>query len=68
LQVGNAWTDSTVDNFGAIFYWWTHALISDASFHGVVKNVSVNSLFATFFVSLLLLRFSLIQVAQTLAV
>jgi hypothetical protein len=30
--------------------------------------VSVNSLFATFFVSLLLLRFSLIQVAQTLAV
>lgn len=44
LQVGNAWTDATVDNFGAIFYWWTHALVSDAAFHGVVKSVSVNLL------------------------
>lgn len=53
LQVGNAWTDAAVDNFGAVFYWWTHALVSDTTFHGVVKNVSVLSLFATFSINLL---------------
>lgn len=66
LQVGNAWTDATVDNFGAIFYWWTHALVSDAAFHGVVKNVSVNSLYATLYINLPLLLLSLIQVVERL--
>ncbi|KAL3682548.1 hypothetical protein R1sor_000570 [Riccia sorocarpa] len=38
IAVGNAWTDSAIDNFGAIFYWWTHALISDTSFYGMAKT------------------------------
>lgn len=28
--VGNAWTDPGYDNEGAVDFWWTHALISDA--------------------------------------
>lgn len=28
--IGNAWTDAGFDNEGAVDFWWTHALISDA--------------------------------------
>lgn len=38
-QVGNAWTDADIDNYGAIFYWWSHALISDATFKGISNEV-----------------------------
>ncbi len=38
-QVGNAWTDTDIDNYGAIFYWWSHALISDATFKGISNEV-----------------------------
>lgn len=38
MAVGNAWTDADIDNFGAIFYWWSHALVSDATYRGVVKT------------------------------
>ncbi|KAL3160666.1 hypothetical protein ABBQ32_010583 [Trebouxia sp. C0010 RCD-2024] len=27
--IGNAWTDASFDNEGAVDFWWTHALISD---------------------------------------
>jgi serine carboxypeptidase-like clade 2 len=30
--VGNAWTNAAIDNFGAAFDWWTHAVISDSTF------------------------------------
>lgn len=43
MLVGNAWTDANVDNFGAIFFWWTHALVSDSTFKGVVKNCNFSS-------------------------
>ncbi|BBN16519.1 serine carboxypeptidase-like clade II [Marchantia polymorpha subsp. ruderalis] len=43
IAVGNAWTDASHDNFGAIFYWWTHALISDTSFYGMVKTCNLSS-------------------------
>eukprot|EP01113_Clastostelium_recurvatum_P033843 TRINITY_DN4522_c0_g1_i1.p1 TRINITY_DN4522_c0_g1~~TRINITY_DN4522_c0_g1_i1.p1 ORF type:complete len:469 (+),score=81.52 TRINITY_DN4522_c0_g1_i1:37-1407(+) len=33
--VGNAWTYSAIDNYGAIFYWFSHALISEESFVGM---------------------------------
>jgi len=35
FMVGNAWTDSPYDNYGAAFDWWTHALISDKTFQGL---------------------------------
>eukprot|EP01111_Echinosteliopsis_oligospora_P005467 TRINITY_DN1881_c0_g1_i1.p1 TRINITY_DN1881_c0_g1~~TRINITY_DN1881_c0_g1_i1.p1 ORF type:complete len:459 (-),score=135.72 TRINITY_DN1881_c0_g1_i1:75-1451(-) len=33
FAAGNAWTDAPLDNYGAAFYWWTHALISDHTFN-----------------------------------
>lgn len=51
FMVGNAWTYMVlfhfhsppirlqpIDNAGAVFYWWTHALISDDSYEGMMKN------------------------------
>lgn len=38
-QVGNAWTDAGIDNYGALFYDWTHAIISDAAYYGVANTV-----------------------------
>lgn len=35
FMVGNAWTYAPYDNYGAVFDWWTHALISDATFLGL---------------------------------
>jgi len=35
IMVGNAWTVPPVDNFGAVYYWWTHAMISDQTFEGI---------------------------------
>jgi len=32
FAAGNAWTDAPLDNYGAAYYWWTHALISDNTF------------------------------------
>ncbi|KAL2611260.1 hypothetical protein R1flu_022952 [Riccia fluitans] len=43
IAVGNAWTDSSIDNFGAIFFWWTHALISDTSFYGMAKTCNLSA-------------------------
>jgi len=36
--VGNPWTDSDLDNYGAVFDWWSHALISDQTFKGLVDS------------------------------
>ncbi|GIM06742.1 hypothetical protein Vretimale_10995, partial [Volvox reticuliferus] len=36
--VGNPWTDTAIDNMGAIDYWWTHALVSDQTAQGVRAN------------------------------
>jgi len=38
FQVGNAWTNAAFDNAGAVFDWWSHALISDQTYQGVNKN------------------------------
>jgi len=35
FMVGNAWTDPRYDNYGAAFYWYTHAIISRATFIGL---------------------------------
>jgi len=35
FMAGNPWTFMPIDNYGAVFYWWTHALISDFTFYGI---------------------------------
>ncbi|GAQ88391.1 serine carboxypeptidase [Klebsormidium nitens] len=40
--VGNAWTDAGIDNYGALFYDWTHAIISDAAYYGVANTCDFN--------------------------
>eukprot|EP00798_Chlamydomonas_sp_ICE-L_P017508 gene17508-23820_t len=37
LSLGNAWTDPQNDNRGNVEYWWTHALISDRTYLGMLK-------------------------------
>jgi len=36
--VGNAWTNAFYDNSGAVFDWWSHAMISDQTYQGIDKN------------------------------
>eukprot|EP00824_Muranothrix_gubernata_P000747 TRINITY_DN1087_c0_g1_i1.p1 TRINITY_DN1087_c0_g1~~TRINITY_DN1087_c0_g1_i1.p1 ORF type:complete len:331 (+),score=42.87 TRINITY_DN1087_c0_g1_i1:100-993(+) len=35
IQVGNPWTMPALDNEGCVLMWWSHALISDQTFHGM---------------------------------
>lgn len=37
-MVGNAWTYSVFDNRGAVDYWYTHALISNETYQGIINN------------------------------
>uniref|UniRef100_A0A7R9YTY5 Carboxypeptidase n=1 Tax=Chlamydomonas euryale TaxID=1486919 RepID=A0A7R9YTY5_9CHLO len=36
--VGNAWTDTAIDNEGAVDFWWAHALISDETNQGLKET------------------------------
>eukprot|EP01116_Phalansterium_solitarium_P022795 TRINITY_DN7660_c0_g1_i1.p1 TRINITY_DN7660_c0_g1~~TRINITY_DN7660_c0_g1_i1.p1 ORF type:complete len:498 (+),score=133.74 TRINITY_DN7660_c0_g1_i1:88-1494(+) len=38
FMAGNAWTYAAIDNAGAVFYWWTHAMISDETYNGIVAT------------------------------
>jgi len=38
FMAGNAWTYMPIDNAGAVFQWWTHALISDESYTGAMTT------------------------------
>lgn len=40
--VGNAWTDAPVDNYGAAFDWYTHGLVSESTFNGVVTQCNLS--------------------------
>lgn len=42
--VGNAWTDAALDNYGAAYYWYTHALVSDSTFNGVVTQCNLSEI------------------------
>jgi len=41
---GNPWTFMPIDNRGAVDYWWTHALISDESYNGIVANCNFSDI------------------------
>jgi len=38
IMVGNAWTYMPIDNAGAVFYWWSHALISDDTYNNIMST------------------------------
>jgi len=35
IMAGNPWTYMPIDNGGAVFDWWSHALISDNTYAGI---------------------------------
>lgn len=38
MQVGNAVTDNYYDNLGTVTYWWSHAMISDKTYHQLIST------------------------------
>ncbi|GLJ15733.1 hypothetical protein SUGI_0258910 [Cryptomeria japonica] len=38
FMVGNAVTDDYYDNLGTVNYWWSHAMISDQTYHSILRN------------------------------
>ena len=38
FMVGNAWTDSTIDNRGAVDFWFQHGMVSSATYSGIVAS------------------------------
>ena len=43
FMVGNAWTVAELDNAGAVFYDWTHGLISDENYLGIFKACNMSN-------------------------
>ncbi|CAL0318741.1 unnamed protein product [Lupinus luteus] len=38
IMVGNAVTDTYYDNLGTVNYWWSHAMISDQTYHQLMST------------------------------
>ncbi|KAG7580322.1 Alpha/Beta hydrolase fold [Arabidopsis suecica] len=38
IMVGNAVTDNHYDNLGTVSYWWSHAMISDRTYHQLINT------------------------------
>lgn len=38
FMVGNAVTDNYYDNLGTVAYWWSHAMISDKTYHQLINK------------------------------
>ncbi|XP_047310829.1 serine carboxypeptidase-like 25 [Impatiens glandulifera] len=38
FMVGNAVTDNYYDNLGTVTYWWSHAMISDKTYHKLINT------------------------------
>jgi len=38
FMAGNPWTFMPYDNVGAVFDWWSHSLISDETYYGIVNS------------------------------
>lgn len=43
LCAGNAWTDPTIDNPGAVEFWWSHGMISFDVREGIDANCDYSS-------------------------
>jgi len=44
FMAGNPWTYMPIDNYGAVFYWWSHALISDETFKGITMQCNFSDI------------------------
>jgi serine carboxypeptidase-like clade 2 len=44
FQVGNAWTEPPLDNAGAPATWYTHHLISDETYNGIMSNCDFSTI------------------------
>jgi len=42
--LGNPWTDAAIDNYGTIFFWYNHALISEDTFNGINTTCDYGSI------------------------
>lgn len=40
---GNAWTDAAIDNGGAIDFWYSHAIVSEATKNGIHRHCDLAS-------------------------
>lgn len=38
FMVGNAVMDNYYDNLGTVTYWWSHAMISDETYHNILRH------------------------------
>jgi serine carboxypeptidase-like clade 2 len=38
FMVGNAWTDATIDNRGAVDFWFQHGMVSAPTYSGIVAS------------------------------
>jgi serine carboxypeptidase-like clade 2 len=43
VAVGNAWTDAVADNAGAAFQFWSHQIISDETYFGLMKSCNMSN-------------------------
>jgi serine carboxypeptidase-like clade 2 len=37
-MVGNAWTDATIDNRGAVDFWFQHGIVSAPTYAGIISS------------------------------
>lgn len=45
FMAGNAWTVPEIENRnGGVFYWWSHALISDDTYYGLNSNCNFSDI------------------------
>lgn len=42
IMIGNGVTDSYYDNIGSVNYWWSHAMISDQTYHQLINSCRFN--------------------------
>lgn len=43
MQVGNAVTDNYYDSLGTVAYWWSHSMISDATYKSILNSCNFAS-------------------------
>ena len=43
IQIGNAYVDYETECTGVSYFFWTHALISDEIYEGIVANCNFSS-------------------------
>lgn len=44
IATGNAWTVAEIDNLGAAFDWWSHALVSDECMAGIATTCNLTNI------------------------